>query len=36
MIRSNYFEKSVSRETLVKISKYHGFLIENNRKMSLI
>jgi len=36
MIRSNYFEKSVSRETLVKISKYHSFLIENNRKMSLI
>ena len=26
----------VSRETLVKISKDHGFLIENNRKMSLI
>ncbi len=36
MIRSNYFEKIVSRETLVKISKYHSFLIENNRKMSLI
>ena len=36
MIRSNYFENSVSRETLVKISKYHSFLIENNRKMSLI
>ena len=36
MIRSNYFENSVSRETLVKISKYHSFLLENNRKMSLI
>jgi 16S rRNA (guanine527-N7)-methyltransferase len=36
MIRSNYFEKIVSRETFVKISKYHSFLIENNRKMSLI
>ena len=36
MIRSSYFEKSVSRETLLKLSKYHEFLIENNKKMSLI
>ena len=36
MIRSSYFEKSVSRETLLKLTKYHEFLIENNRKMSLI
>ena len=36
MIRSSYFEKSVSRETLLKLTKYHEFLIENNKKMSLI
>ena len=36
MIRSSYFEKSVSRETLLKLTKYHEFLIENNQKMSLI
>ena len=36
MIRSFYFEKSVSRETLLKLTKYHEFLIENNKKMSLI
>ena len=36
MIRSNYFDKSVSRETLGKILKYHEFLIENNQKLSLI
>jgi len=36
MIRSNYFDKSVSRETLGKISKYHEFLLENNQKLSLI
>ena len=36
MIRSSYFEKSVSRETLLKLNKYHEFLIENNKKMSLI
>ena len=36
MIRSSYFENSVSRETLLKLTKYHEFLIENNQKMSLI
>tara|TARA_B100000212_G_scaffold315271_1_gene269364 strand:- start:33 stop:650 length:618 start_codon:yes stop_codon:yes gene_type:complete len=36
MIRSSYFENSVSRETLQKLNKYHEFLIENNKKMSLI
>tara|TARA_B100000242_G_C42934100_1_gene433202 strand:- start:229 stop:846 length:618 start_codon:yes stop_codon:yes gene_type:complete len=36
MIRSSYFEKSVSRETLLKLNKYHEFLIENNKKISLI
>ena len=36
MIRSSYFEKSVSRETLLKLTKYHEFLTENNKKMSLI
>ena len=36
MIRSNYFDKSVSRETLSKISKYNEFLLENNKKMALI
>ena len=36
MIRSSYFEKSVSRETLLKLNKYHELLIENNKKMSLI
>jgi len=36
MIRSNNFEKSVSRETLYKISKYNDFLLENNKKMALI
>ena len=36
MIRSSYFEKSVSRETLLKLNKYHEFLIENNKKNSLI
>ena len=36
MIRSSYFEKSVSRETLLKLTKYHEFLIENNKKISLI
>ncbi len=36
MIRSNYFDKSVSRETLEKILKYHEFLLENNQKLSLI
>ena len=36
MIRSSYFENSVSRETLLKLTKYHEFLIENNKKMSLI
>ena len=36
MIRSSYLEKNVSRETLLKLSKYHEFLIENNKKMSLI
>ena len=36
MIRSSYFEKSVSRETLQKLTKYHEFLIENNKKISLI
>ena len=36
MIRSTYFENSVSRETLLKLTKYHEFLLENNRKMSLI
>ncbi len=36
MIRSTYFENSVSRETLLKLTKYHDFLLENNRKMSLI
>ena len=36
MIRSNYFENSVSRETLVKISKYHEFLLKSNQKLSLI
>ena len=36
MIRSNYFDKSVSRETLGKILKYHEFLLENNQKLSLI
>ena len=36
MIRSSYFEKSVSRETLLKLNKYHEFLIENNNKISLI
>jgi len=36
MIRSSYFEKSVSRETLLNLTKYHEFLIENNKKISLI
>ena len=36
MIRSIYFENSVSRETFQKINKYHEFLIENNQKLSLI
>ena len=36
MIRSSYFEKSVSRETLLKLNKFHELLIENNKKMSLI
>ena len=36
MIRSSYLEKNVSRETLLKLTKYHEFLIENNKKMSLI
>ena len=36
MIRSNYFDKSVSRETLGKISKYHEFLLKSNQKLSLI
>ena len=36
MIRSNYFEKNVSRETLGKILKYHEFLLESNQKLSLI
>ena len=36
MIRSNYFEKSVSRETLSKISKYNDFLLKNNKKVALI
>ena len=36
MIRSSYFENSVSRETLQKLNKYHEFLIENNKKISLI
>ena len=36
MIRSNYFDKSVSRETLGKILKYHEFLLESNQKLSLI
>ena len=36
MIRSNYFENSVSRETLSKLSKYNDFLLENNKKMALI
>ena len=36
MIRSSYFENSVSRETLLKLTKYHEFLTENNKKMSLI
>ena len=36
MIRSSYFEKSVSRETLLKLTKYHEFLLEYNQKMSLI
>ena len=36
MIRSSYFENSVSRETFQKINKYHEFLIENNKKLSLI
>ena len=36
MIRSSYFEKSVSRETLLKLTRYHEFLTENNKKMSLI
>ena len=36
MIRSSYFEKSVSRETLLKLTRYHEFLTENNKKISLI
>ena len=36
MIRSSFFEKSVSRETLLKLTKYHELLIENNKKISLI
>ena len=36
MIRSNYFDKSVSRETLEKISKYHEFLLKSNQELSLI
>ena len=36
MIRSSYFENSVSRETLLKLTKYHEFLLEYNKKMSLI
>ena len=36
MIRSSYFENSVSRETLLKLTKYHEFLLEYNQKMSLI
>jgi 16S rRNA (guanine527-N7)-methyltransferase len=36
MIRSNYFDKSVSRETLGKILKYNEFLLESNQKLSLI
>ena len=36
MIRSNYFDKNVSRETLGKILKYHEFLLESNQKLSLI
>ena len=36
MIRSKYFEDSVSRETLEKISTYHDHLLRENSKMSLI
>ena len=36
MIRSDYFENSVSRETIDKISKYHEILIKSNKNMSLI
>ncbi len=35
MIRNNLFN-NVSRETIDKIDKYHVFLIENNKKTSLI
>jgi 16S rRNA (guanine527-N7)-methyltransferase len=36
MIRSNYFDKSVSRETLGKILKYNEFLLKSNQELSLI
>ena len=36
MIRSSYFENSVSRETLLKLTEYHEFLLKYNQKMSLI
>ena len=36
MIRSEYFKKNVSRETIMKLSKFHNILIDNNKKMSLI
>ena len=36
MIRSKYFEDSVSRETLEKINTYHEHLLRENSKMSLI
>ena len=36
MIRSRYFDESVSRETFDNILKYHGKLLSENTKMALI